>query len=102
TTTAANGTWQITTASWSSGDVITAYISGDSTDGMVVDIASSTSLTGLDIYGSKLIVRSDNGSAATNANLSTGSANIPAADLVYSVASSNLTVNSNIGLHIWT
>ncbi|MDE2312256.1 MAG: hypothetical protein KGJ93_04205, partial [Patescibacteria group bacterium] len=100
-TTDTSGNWTATPAgSWTTGDIITAYISGDATKGMVIDRASSSSLTNLKIYGSTVRLMSDDNATVTTANLATANSNVGSADQMYTVSGNDLTVTAGYKLRV--
>ncbi len=102
--TAAGGTYSVTVASNPSaaGDPIAVWIDSTETPKAttVTRAADTTSnITGFNLYQNRLIVRHEDAGPITNANLST--ADNTDAGIRYSVASSNLTVESGISLYVW-
>ncbi|MCX5705570.1 MAG: filamentous hemagglutinin N-terminal domain-containing protein, partial [Candidatus Omnitrophica bacterium] len=77
-------------------DKVLVYIDEHTTDGNTITVAADSSITGLDIYGSTLIVRYETGSFITNDNLGTAKGSLNDADILYSVASSNLTLGASL------
>ncbi len=107
TTTNASGAYYLvaTSSAIASGDLLTFYIDNDATyDGSTIFKTSAASTTGVDIYGSALVVNYDTGSSITNANLVTAIAGLGGeADMVYSTSTSNsITLTSGFELHVWT
>ncbi|MBU1852305.1 MAG: DUF2341 domain-containing protein, partial [Candidatus Omnitrophica bacterium] len=89
-------------ADYSASDVILTYIDGDAVDGNAVTLASAADITDLNIYGNTLIARDETAGPITNATLNTAKGSLTDADIIYSVASSNLTVSGANDLLIWT
>ncbi|MBU2437483.1 MAG: DUF2341 domain-containing protein, partial [Candidatus Omnitrophica bacterium] len=59
-------------------------------------------ITDLDIYGATLIARHETAGPVTNAIFNTAKGALTDADIIYSVASSNLTISGSNDLLIWT
>ncbi|MBU1785258.1 MAG: DUF2341 domain-containing protein, partial [Candidatus Omnitrophica bacterium] len=86
----------------SAGDAILVYINDYATDGNTLTMASAADITDLDIYGATLIARHETAGPITNATLNTAKGSLTDADIIYSVASSNLTITGANDLLIWT
>jgi hypothetical protein len=104
TCTAADGSFSVSASQPSSaGDPIVVSVdSGESVQATTVTLAADTTsaITDLDLYENRLIVRHEDAGPITNAKLATGDNGD--AGIRYGVASSNLTVDNNIELHVWT
>jgi hypothetical protein len=99
------GNYSITSVEVSPGSTITAWIDDDATyEGTTVRIANDPvgNISGLHIYGNRIIVRSDKtGTAVTNADLADyDEDNDP--DIHFTCNSGNLVVDNDHELHIWT
>ncbi|MBI4970897.1 MAG: DUF2341 domain-containing protein [Candidatus Omnitrophica bacterium] len=83
------------------GGNVDVYISGNAVKGSTVTIApvNPASVTGLDIYGSTLIVRHETAGPIAIANLNTAKGALVDSDMLYSVTSGSLTVDQ--GLFVW-
>jgi hypothetical protein len=84
-----------------SGAIITVHIDGAAEDGVTVTNSNGADITGLNIYVDHVIVRNENGTALTLANLNTandGDADITA---LYSDGASPI-FSSSSELYIWT
>jgi len=103
TCTAAGGTYDIVLSQPAVADPIAVWIdSGETPKATAVTLATDTTsnITDLHLYQNRLILRHENAGPITNAKLAT--ADNTDAGIRYSVASSNLTVESGIELHVWT
>lgn len=82
-------------------DIITIYIDGHATDGVAVSKVTQANVTGLDIYGDRVIVRHESFSSVSASNLNT--ANNADADIT-SLYSDGATpvIQSGKELIIWT
>lgn len=101
-TTNGSGVYSGSVSGVSSGDILTAYIDGDTTDGVTVFVSDGTSKTDVHIYGGALAIRYDTGTSITNANLHTGAV-YGEADMIYSTSTGNaITLNSGAELHVWS
>jgi hypothetical protein len=99
------GNYSITSVEVSPGSTITVWIDDDATyEGTTVTIADDPvgNISGLHIYGNRIIVRSDKtGTAVTNADLADyDEDNDP--DIHFTCNSGNLVVGNDHELHIWT
>lgn len=93
------GAWQgDTSMAVASGDIISAFLDGESQQATTVLKSNGSSISNLDLYQDRVIVRSDTGSL-TNTNLNT--ADNGDSDILYNVSSNNLTVDSGKELHVW-
>ncbi len=95
---AADGGWSITGLTIASGDVITVYLENETEEGTTVYVSDGTDQSNVDVYQDWVIVRADTGSI-TNANLATGDDSDD--DVKYAVSTNNLTIDVNVGLHVW-
>lgn len=100
TCTAAGGTYSINRVRINAqSDIVTVFLDGETEKAVVVtrseDDASNISLN---VHQSRVIVTYEDSGPITNANLGTGDDGDT--DIVYSVASNNLTVDSGIELHV--
>ena len=86
----------------SADDMLLLYISGNAVKGNTITqaIDSRSNITGLNIYGNTLLLRSESDTPLINSSLSTAKGAISDLDILYSVTGGNLTVNSGIGLII--
>ncbi len=102
TDTTTTGDYSISPSSFSAGDKILVYIDNDGTnDGNTITVSDGSTLTGLDIYKDRVIVRQDNSGSLTNANM--GSAWISdAGDILYSVDGSNNLTVTGTELFVWS
>ncbi len=103
-------TCTLSTGAWSkniiiaSGDLINVWVSGQVSSTIyaeIVYVSDGTAKTDINAWQNTLAVRYDTGSSITNANLTTGLYGTKGQQ-VYAVSSNNLTVDSNIELHVWT
>lgn len=104
--TIAGGTYSMTLtgATLTGGTIISLYLDGASEKAATVTLGSGSSMTGMDLYRDRLIVRSDSGSVAlTNAHLAIAD-NIADSDLtsIYSVNGGILNVQQDKSLLVWT
>ncbi|MFC1749707.1 beta strand repeat-containing protein [Pseudomonadota bacterium] len=86
-------------------DKILVFIDTETENGNTVTIANGSTLSGLDIYQNRLIVRHDSAGPISNANLESAYTSYPGAahaDLLYSVSTNNLTMDTNTELFIWS
>ena len=85
-----------------SGDAVLAYIDGDALDGNTVTISSGAAISGLDIYGNDTVIaRHETAGPVTNSTFNTAKGSLTT-DIIYSVASSNLTIDANDDFLVWT
>lgn len=99
TCTASSGAWSVTSyATASSGDIVTVFIDDTTEKATTIFKSDGTAKTDVDLYQDRVIVRSDTGTLS-NANLNTGDSGD--SDILYNVASSNLTIDSGKELHVW-
>ncbi|MFH1207749.1 MAG: helix-turn-helix domain-containing protein [Patescibacteria group bacterium] len=108
TATVSGGAYTISNITTVSGDVLTLYLDTAGTPlATTVTVGSGSSLTGINLYQNRLIVRYETGSSITNTQILTGYGTYADTDILYYTAGSpaltagNLT-NSNIELHVWT
>src|SRR3989344_5795780 len=79
------------------GDSALVYIDDNAVDGNTVAvIATTTSLADLNIQGGDGIAYHSNAGPITNANFDTAKGGLGDADIIYSVAASNLTLNAGV------
>ncbi len=104
TVTGAGGQFTFANIHMTGGTIISIFIKGAVQKAAVVTLASGGSMTGVNLYQSHLIVRSDSGSVAlSNANLAIAD-NSGDTDLtvLYDItAGNNLTVKSGYTLTVW-
>lgn len=103
--TSSGGTYSITTVPDPGAANIPIVVYIDSAEGIkattvTLSAAAATGITNLDLYVDRLIVTQESATALTNAHLAT--ADNADAGIRYAVASSNLTVESGIELHVKT
>jgi len=99
------GVYTFTGLTLASGDRIVVYISGSAEKGATFTFTSTSDIPTLNIYQNQLVVRSDNGSTVTNADLKSAQGLSPDADLldVQDIDQSNtLTTPSGFTLQIWS
>jgi len=99
-----SGNYVINSVEVSPGSAVTVWIDDDATyKGTTVTIADSTGdITGLHIYGNRLIVRSDEtGTAVTNADLAYYDKDDDP-DIHFTCNGGDLVVDNDHGLYIWT
>ncbi len=105
-TTDGSGIYTFTGLTLANDDKVTVYIGGGAGEkGATVTFTGTSDINTLNIYQNQLVVRSDNGSVVTNANLKLAQVSTPDVDLlaVDSVDPSNvLTTSPGIGLQIWS
>ncbi len=82
-------------------DLVLVYIDGETENGNTVSIASGATLSGLDIYQDRLIVRHETAGPISNANLGTAYYATGDADIFYSVATNDLTLDTATELFVW-
>jgi CSLREA domain-containing protein len=100
--TTSTGDYTIIPAGFSSGDKILVYIDNDGTnDGNTVTVSDGDTLTGLDIYKDRVIVRQDNDGSLTNADMA-GAWISDAGDILYSVDGSNNLTVTGTELFVWS
>ena len=99
TDTTVSGAYSIT-AAFSSGDAILVYIDEAGTDGTTVTVPSAATLSGLDIYGDRVITRHDNSGSLTNTIMSTALGAYSDTEILYSVSGSDLTL-SGAGIELY-
>ncbi|MDZ4216921.1 MAG: DUF2341 domain-containing protein, partial [Candidatus Gracilibacteria bacterium] len=81
-TTDGSGDYLITGTSFTSGDVLTLFISGAAEDGVTVTISNAVILSGIDIYQNHLIVRDEDGvGGISNSDLEDSNGSFGSADL---------------------
>ena len=104
-TTDGSGLYTFTGLTLVSGQTLAVYISGASEKGATATLTAAADITTLDIYQNRLIIRSDNGSTITNANLKSAQGATPEADLI-SVdiidVTNVVTTPAGFGLQIWS
>lgn len=103
--TPANGSFSLTTVSvGSAGDVITVFISGATEKGTTVTRAAdgSSNITGFDLYQDRLIVRDEDTTAISNANLGQYDKDNNGTNLFFTSNSNNLSLDSGKKLVVWT
>ncbi|GEM_PF-1840224 len=93
TDTTTTGAYAIPSGALSAGDAILVYIDNHASDGVAVTVSDGTALAGFDIYAGHVIARHDNSRSLSNANMDTALGAFSDTDLLYSVASGNLTVS---------
>ena len=105
TCSSAVGAYSVSVTGVSANSILTVYVDGED-DGTpykgvtVTKAANGTSnIDSVYLYKDRVIIKNETTGSITNANLST--ADSGDADIVYAVASSNLTVDSNISLLVW-
>lgn len=94
-------------ATASASDIITVYLNSNSTPkaNTVLKAGSSSDITSVDLYQNVLIARDEAGSGITNAaatGLGVWDADNDATNMLFTANTNNLSVNSNIELHVWT
>lgn len=102
-TAAADGTYSFTGANQVpvvAGDILTVHLDNNISNGVVVTRAQESAISGLNIYKDHVIVRDEDGTSLTNADLSFDSADDPG-DIPYTLSGNNLTV-TNSDLLVWT
>jgi hypothetical protein len=100
-----SGVYTLTGLTLASGDRLAVYISGATEKGATITFTGTSDITTLNIYQNQLVVRSDNGSVVTNADLKSAQGSSPDADLlsVDSIDPTNiLTTPTGFGLLIWS
>jgi len=103
TCTASSGAWskEVIIAST---NIVNVWVSGQVSGTVYAEtvyVTDGTAKTDINLWQNTLAVRYDTGSSITNANLSTGLYSTKGQQ-VYAMSGSNLTVDSNIELHVWT
>ncbi len=98
----ASGDYTISNVTASSGDVITVFVDNETEEATTVFKSDGTAQTDVNLYQNRVIVRNDTGASITNTNLESGDRDAGDDDIKFDVSSSNLTVDSNFELHIWT
>ncbi|MDH3326500.1 MAG: CSLREA domain-containing protein, partial [Gammaproteobacteria bacterium] len=84
------------------GDNILVYIEGETTDGTSVTVSDGASLSTLDVYANRLIVRHDNAGVMTNALLNAADGVGGNAEILYTMVGTALTVTATTELFIPT
>lgn len=97
-----SGDYTIANVTASAGDVITIFVDEETEEATTVFKSDGTTQTNAHLYQNRVIVRNDYGASITNANLESGDREGGDSDVKFDVASSNLTVDSNFELHLWT
>jgi CSLREA domain-containing protein len=100
-----SGIYTFTGLTLLNGDKITVYIGGATEKGATFTFTGTSDITTLNIYQNQLVVRSDNGSTVTNADLKTAQGASPDADLlsVDNINPSNILMTpAGFGLQIWS
>lgn len=103
TVTGAGGQYTFSNIHLTGGTILSVFIKGAAQKAATVTLSSGASMTGVHLYQSHLIVRSDSGSVAlTNANLAIAD-NSGDSDLtvLYSINGSNMVVKSGYTLTVW-
>lgn len=102
----ANGTFTIVAdAATTAGDPIAIFTdSAETPKATTVTLASDTTsnITGIDMYQNDLVLRHETSSATPMSNAKLATADNTNAGIRYSVATTALTVESGIELHVWT
>ncbi|PIS41585.1 MAG: hypothetical protein COT25_02295, partial [Candidatus Kerfeldbacteria bacterium CG08_land_8_20_14_0_20_42_7] len=98
--TPANGSYSFASTAATATDVVDVYLDNETEEATTVFVSDGTAQTNADLYQNWVIVRDDNGSGITNANLNTGDDTDD--DVKYNVSGSNVTIDSGFGLHVWT
>jgi len=108
TCTQSNGNYTIPTLTVSAGDVITVFLNGETEKAVAVTkaIDGNTSISGLDLYEDRVILRSDNGVALTIENMAQYD-NSDDTDIQFTATTTNgtattTTIFSGNKLYIWT
>jgi len=98
------GQYTISGATLTGGEIISLFLDDGTATGVTVVLASGSALTGIHLYSSHLIVRSESGSSAiTNTQLATAddSGDTAITD-VYSIVSGVLQVSTGYTLLVWS
>jgi len=109
TTTGANGTYSFTGLTIDPDDVVSVFVDGENEDGMLVAKfneaeLSDTSVTGMDIYEDRLLLRTsttDLGITTTDLNTADGNASDADITAVYTIANSDVHLGNNKELLIY-
>ncbi len=101
TCSASDGTYSIGSVSISAGDIVTVFLDGETEKAVTVTRSSNAAISGLDLYQSRLIVRDEDGSPMENSLLGLFDADDDA-DLSFTSNSNTLSLQSGMGLHVWT
>lgn len=100
TTTAANGTFSLS-VSYSNGDSVIGYISGNASKGTTATVVAGSAISGFDIYGGNTVIaRHETGSSITNSNFSTAKGALADTDILYSVSAGNLSLAASTKFYI--
>ncbi|MDH3326099.1 MAG: hypothetical protein OEM38_05200, partial [Gammaproteobacteria bacterium] len=96
------GAYSFSGLALSANDKVLVYLSNAVEDGNTVTVSDGTSMSGIDIYQNRVIVRNDNGAGTTtNADLFAARNGLNSADILYTVTSNSLNMGGNTELLIW-
>src|SRR3989338_6420398 len=101
TCTADTGVFSVSVTGVSANSILTVLLDGETPNAATITKAAdgTSAIDSVYLYSDHVIIRNETTGSITNANLAT--ADSGDADIIYSVASSNLTVDSNISLLVW-
>jgi uncharacterized delta-60 repeat protein len=101
TTNPVDGTFSFPTVPVSAGEVFTLFIDDETEKAVTVTRSAGTSISGIDLYQNRVIVRHEDGGPVTNADLGQYDKDDDS-DIHFTSNSGNLTVDNDHELHIWT
>ncbi|MBU1367835.1 MAG: hypothetical protein KJ711_08480 [Candidatus Omnitrophica bacterium] len=101
-TTDADSNYNFANISFSAGDALLLYITGDTIKGNLLTIIQENTISGLDIYGNTLIASYESSGPVTNAVFDTAKGLLTDTDIIYSVEAGNLTISGANDFLIWT
>jgi hypothetical protein len=102
TTTTTGGTGAYTFEYFfTAGDVVTVFIDGHATDGVTLTRATAANMTGIDVYGDRVIVRHENATPLSGADMNTANNADTDITTLYTDGASPV-VQSGKELIIWT
>jgi uncharacterized delta-60 repeat protein len=96
-----DGTYSISIVPMPAGDVFTIFLDDETEKGVTVTRSAGTSISGIDLYQNRVIVRHEDAGPITNVDLGRFDKDNDA-DIHFTSNSGSLTVDNDHKLHVWT
>lgn len=98
-----SGAYSIANVAANSGAILSIYLDGETEDANTITTAAGSNLTGVDLYQNTVIVRSDDGTSITNAEIvASGYDSTDDADVLFTFSSNVISLTSGASLLVWT